>query len=147
MQSALIGFNLGQASELPQPPFRADLCLIANMVLTIQRKVQCVLWFSKFDSGIRVRREYRRVYGVKPPHHSQIHFWYKKFKETGSLLLARKPGRPSVSVQTVEAINEVYARSPRTSARSVAQRLGNVSHVTVNLPSGACRCQRGMALV
>ena len=102
------------------------------MVLTVQGKVQCVLWLAKFDSIIRVQREYRRVYGVKPPHHKQIYHWDKKLKETGSLLPAGRPGRPSVGPETVEAIREIFARSPSTSTRSVAQRLGNVCARTVN---------------
>ena len=106
--------------------------MIANMVLAVQRKVQCVLWLAKFESIVRVQRQYRRVYGVNPPDQIQIRRWDKKLKETGSLLRAPNPGRPSVSVETAEAIGEVYARSPSTSTRSVAQRLGNVSHMTVN---------------
>ena len=102
------------------------------MVLAVQRKVQCVLWLAKFESIVRVQRQYRRVYGVNPPDQIQIRRWDKKLKETGSLLRAPNPGRPSVSVETAEAIGEVYARSPSTSTRSVAQRLGNVSHMTVN---------------
>ena len=90
---------------------------------SVQRKVQCVLWFAKLERMISVQREYQRMFGEKPPHHSMIHRWDRQFKVTGSLLKKIHCG-PSVSDTSVDDIREQYTRSPTTSVRSCARRLG-----------------------
>ncbi|XP_021913745.1 uncharacterized protein LOC110826920 [Zootermopsis nevadensis] len=86
-------------------------------MITVQRKVQCVLWLAKFESVTLVRREYRSVFNEEPPHENNIRRWDKQLKETGSLLKQSRPGRPSVSNDTIEAVRASYLRSPKKSVR------------------------------
>jgi hypothetical protein len=50
--------------------------------------VQCVLWYERFQSATRVKREYQRVYKVHPnatPSKQSIKNWHTKFKENGNV--------------------------------------------------------------
>ncbi|KDR22379.1 hypothetical protein L798_02470 [Zootermopsis nevadensis] len=100
-------------------------------MITVQRKVQCVLWLAKFESVTLVRREYRSVFNEEPPHENNIRRWDKQLKETGSLLKQSRPGRPSVSNDTIEAVRASYLRSPKKSVRKCSVELG-VSKTTVH---------------
>lgn len=98
---------------------------------TLPRKIQCVLWFSKFESVIAEQREYRRVYNEKPPRREYIYRWCKKFRETGSLLNKNQTGRPKIGDDTVENIRNSFTRSPIKSVRQCGREL-NVSKSTVH---------------
>lgn len=91
---------------------------------TVQKKVQCVLWLAKLESVTLVRREYRRVFNEEPPHENNIRRWDRQLKETGSLLDAKRSGRPSLGNEFVEAIKESYLQNPTKSVRTCAQQLG-----------------------
>jgi hypothetical protein len=93
-------------------------------MLPVERKVQCVLWLTKFESVTRVRREYHRVFNEEPPHENNIRRWDKQLKETGSLLDKKHSGRPSVSDNMVEAIRTNFFHSPRKSVHKCARELG-----------------------
>ncbi|GBN56567.1 hypothetical protein AVEN_93054-1 [Araneus ventricosus] len=91
---------------------------------TVQRKVQCALWLAKFDSVLRIQREYRRVYNEEPPHRNKIHRWDKQFRDSGSLLNKPRSGRPSVSDESIQVILDRYLRSPKKSMLECARELG-----------------------
>jgi hypothetical protein len=61
----------GQAvarATCPRRLSQSDLDKMAK----VQRKVQCVLWFAKFESVTPVRREYRRVFNKEPPYENRF---------------------------------------------------------------------------
>ena len=97
---------------------------ISDMMWTVQRKVQCVLWLAKFESVTCVQREYHRVYREQLSHRNNINWWDKQLKETGSLLNKKCSGRPSVSDESVEAIRNSYLRSTEKLVSTCAQELG-----------------------
>jgi hypothetical protein len=49
--------------------------------VTVQRKVQCVLWLAKFESVTQVRCDYCHLFNEKPPHESNIRHWERQLKE------------------------------------------------------------------
>jgi hypothetical protein len=98
---------------------------------TVQRKVQCVLWLAKFEFLTQVRREYRRVFNEEPPHENSIRRWDRQLKDAGSLLDKQRPGRPSVSDESVENIRNSFIRSPKKSVCKCSRELG-LSKTTVH---------------
>ncbi|GFT41569.1 DUF4817 domain-containing protein [Nephila pilipes] len=80
---------------------------------TVQRKVQCVLWLTKFESVTKVQCDYRRVYKEKLQLRNNIIRWVKQLKDTGSLLDKPRSGRPLVNDKSVEAIRKRYLKSPK----------------------------------
>lgn len=90
----------------------------------LQKKVQCVLWFEKFESVIRVQREYRNFYNEQPPHRNNIRRWCKKFKDTGSVQDKKRSGRPPIRNESVELIHDSVIQSPKKSVRRRSLQLG-----------------------
>lgn len=80
--------------------------LVSANMLTGQHKAFCVLRFSKCESIIAVKRDFRRRYGIDAPTTQSIRRWYKQFEETGCLCKGKSTGRPSVSDDNVERIRE-----------------------------------------
>lgn len=91
---------------------------------TPQEKAQCVIWFIQSSSVITVQRNYRREYGGVAPTNKTILNWYNQFRETGSVLKGKSPGRPSVSEQNVERIRTSCTRSPKKSLARRSLELG-----------------------
>lgn len=71
---------------------------------TPQQKAQCVIWLIETNSVVTVQRNFRRSYGVDPPTNKTIRQWLSAFKETGSVLKQKSPGRPRVSEENVDRI-------------------------------------------
>jgi len=59
------------------------------LMLTIQQKAQCVLWYHEFKSPTSVQRKFRSEFGEDRPHTNSIKRWFKKFMETGRTLGAK----------------------------------------------------------
>jgi hypothetical protein len=63
----------------------------------VTKSTQSVLWYGRFQSAIRVKREYQRVYNVHPnasPSKQNIKNWHTKFKENGNFGRKNGAGRP-----------------------------------------------------
>ena len=86
-------------------------------MLTIQQKVQCVLWSHKLKSSTAAQRNFRNEFEQDPPHSNNIKRWLKNFMETGSILDCKRLGRPSIDEKTVVAVLVAFHRSPRKSIR------------------------------
>lgn len=91
---------------------------------TPQQKAQCVIWLVETKSVTTVQRNFRREYGGSAPDPKSIRSWLKQFKETGSVLKGKRPGRPSVSAENVERIRASCQRSPKTSLMRRSLQLG-----------------------
>ncbi|GFW09318.1 hypothetical protein TNCV_4276461 [Trichonephila clavipes] len=50
-----------------------------------QQKVQCVLWFTEFQSVTHVQRRVRTEWNVDPRISKSIHQWDRTLEETGTL--------------------------------------------------------------
>ena len=68
-----------------------------HKMTTAQEKAQCVSWFIETKSDVQTQRNYRSKYGRDPPSRPSIRLWHKKFMETGTVLDARRSGRPRTS--------------------------------------------------
>jgi len=99
-----------------------DKLVSANM-LTGQHKAFCVLRFSKCESMITVKRDFRRRYGIDAPTTQSIRQWYKQFEETGCLCKGKSTGWPRVSDDNVERIRESFVGSPRKSTNRASREL------------------------
>lgn len=94
------------------------------MMATPQQKAQCVIWLIETKSVVTVQRNFRRNYGVNPPSDKTIRQWFSAFKETGSVLKQKSPGRPSVSQEKVDRIRASCLRSPKKSLTRRSLELG-----------------------
>jgi hypothetical protein len=92
-----------------------------KMAVSPQEKTTSVMWYWETKSIIQVQRRYRRDYGEKAPGRQSIKRWFKPFQETGSVLLKKGAGRPSVDADTVEMIHEAVHRSPSKSTSRVCR--------------------------
>lgn len=90
---------------------------------TSERKAFCVLQFAKSDSVIAVQRAFRLKFKCDPPCDRNIRRWYRQFETTGCLCKGKSPGRPKVSVENVERVEESYRRSPQKSVRKASHEL------------------------
>lgn len=88
-------------------------------MFSVKEKAQCVLWHAELKSIILVQRAFRRTHEKEPPHENNIRRWFNQFKETGSVLKQKSPGRPPVSDENVERIRQSAVRSPK---KSIARR-------------------------
>jgi len=50
--------------------------------------------------------------------------WYRQFRNTGSLLKRKNPGRPSVTVETINAVRQCFERTSHQSVRNASRELG-----------------------
>jgi transposase len=90
----------------------------------VQEKAKCVLWFFETKSVIKTQRRFRTQYGKDPPSDNAIRRWLKQFKETGCVLHRKGAGRPSISQEDVDRIQEAFSESPQKSTRQAALQLG-----------------------
>jgi hypothetical protein len=73
-------------------------------MFSLQQKAQCVLWYERFQSAIRVNREYQCVYHVHPnasPSKQNIKKWHTKFNENGNVGQKKGAGRPRTNPANV----------------------------------------------
>ncbi|GBM88624.1 hypothetical protein AVEN_207120-1 [Araneus ventricosus] len=73
---------------------------------TVQEKAMCVLWFFETKSVITTQRRFRTTYKKDPPSDNSIRRWLTQFQETGSVLHRKGAGRPNVSQENVDRIQE-----------------------------------------
>ena len=92
-------------------------------MLTIQQKVQSILWYHKLKLPTAVQRKFRNEFGKDPPHTNSIKRWFKNFMETGSILARKRSGRPSIDEETVVAVRVAFHRSPTKSIRVASNEL------------------------
>lgn len=94
-------------------------------MLTVQQKAQCVLWLQEFKSATLVRRELRRVYGIKKgPALTSITNWRVRFLETGSINDRPRSGRPSTHEEHIELVRQAFKDDPSLSVRKASVKLG-----------------------
>uniref|UniRef100_A0A1B6EKB9 DUF4817 domain-containing protein n=1 Tax=Cuerna arida TaxID=1464854 RepID=A0A1B6EKB9_9HEMI len=91
---------------------------------TPQQKAQCVIWLVETNSVTTVQRYFRREYGGNVPDPKSIRKWLQQFKETGSVLKGKSPGRPTVSAENVERIRASCSCSPKKSLVRRSLQLG-----------------------
>ncbi|KAG8325305.1 hypothetical protein J6590_071097 [Homalodisca vitripennis] len=91
---------------------------------TPQQKAQCVIWLVETNSVTTVQRYFRREYGGNVPDPKSIRKWIQQFKDTGSVLKGKSPGRPTVSAENVERIRASCCRSPKKSLVRRSLELG-----------------------
>ena len=92
-------------------------------MLTIEQKVQCVLWYHKLKSPTAVQSKFRNEFGQDPPYTDNIKRWFKNFMETGSILNRKRSGRPSIDEETVNVVYVAFHRKPRKSIRVASNEL------------------------
>ena len=92
-------------------------------MLTIQQKVQCILWYHKLKSPTAVQRKFRNEFGKDVTHTNSIKRWFKNFMETSSILDSKRSGRPSIDKETVDAVRVAFHRSPRKSIHVASYEL------------------------
>ncbi|GBN79769.1 hypothetical protein AVEN_56597-1 [Araneus ventricosus] len=87
-------------------------------------------YFKNADSIIETQRLFRRHFGVsrhgKIPDRKTISLWVANFRETGSCLKRKSPGRPRHvrTLENVAAARDAVTKSPRRSACKQASALG-----------------------
>ena len=72
--------------------------------------------YHKLKSPTAVQCKFRHEFGQDPPHTNSMKRWFKNFMETGSILDHKRLGRPSIDVETVDAVCVAFHCSPRKSA-------------------------------
>jgi hypothetical protein len=75
---------------------------------TVQRKVQTVLWYAKFEFIIRVQREFRSDYGLRPSENKSIRRWYGQFRESDSMEKRHSTGRYGRSYENVDRLRHPF---------------------------------------
>lgn len=90
---------------------------------TPQQMAQCVEWFIETKSDTQVQRKFRTHYRATPPSRPTIRAWYRRFKETGSVLKRTSSGRPSTSDADVARVQQAFIRSPSKSIRCASRQL------------------------
>ena len=131
----MLHMHCGRGLSLDRPPAhtRCHCCTDSRhvthraMAPTKKQKAACVIWYAKWDSIVKVRREYARVYNVykkNAPGHKSILRWFRKFQETGSVEARPKSGRRHTSRGQIRKIKDKFERSPKTSMRRAALQLG-----------------------
>jgi transposase-like protein len=91
---------------------------------SVQEKAMCVLWFFEMKSVVKTQRRYATQYGKDPPSDNAIRRWLKQFQETGSVLHRKGAGRPSISQEDVDRIQEAISESPQKSIIRASLQLG-----------------------
>lgn len=105
------------------------------MVWSIQEKTYAVEKYFKYESFVRVQRDFRTHFGYRNvPGKKIIHLWVKKFREYGTIynLNSKNENRPthsgrpkSVRIQAnIDQVRESVGRSPKKSLRRRSQELG-----------------------
>ena len=95
-------------------------------MLTIQQKVQCVLWYYKLKSPTAVQRKFRNEFGQDPPHTNSIKKWFKNLCYTHSinnLFINVCPTR-SFAIQNTAGLHKIF--KPSLNAVSVRRVLSKL---------------------
>ena len=106
------------------------------MAFIVNKKAFCVLKFAKTESILTVQRRFRIMYHTEPPTDKTIREWYTKVQQSSCLCAAKRTGRPGLSAETVERVQETFVRSPQKSPRvhiSSTCRIGQKLGVSLSL--------------
>jgi len=99
--------------------------------LTVQERTQIAARYEVWNSVVGVQRWWRTAKGRNATiHQKTIKNCHSKLLTTGSVMAARRSGRPSTSrsKENVASVREVYTRSPRKSTRQAAHESGLSRH-------------------
>jgi transposase len=82
-------------------------------MVTVEENAMHVLWSFETNSVIKTQRRYRTQYGKDPLSDNAIRRWLKQFQETGTVLHRKGTGRPSISQEVVDRIQEAFPLNPQ----------------------------------
>ena len=85
--------------------------LLVSKMASMKEKAQRVLWCHETKSPVSVQWKFRNEYAQPPPDVKIINAWYSKFVENVSVGELNRSGRPSVCVETVDAVREAFQRT------------------------------------
>jgi hypothetical protein len=83
---------------------------LQNMAWTGNKKVFCVLEFTKTESTVTVERRFQTIYHTEPPTDKTICEWYMKFQQSGCMRAAKQTGWPGPSAETLKHVPEMSFR-------------------------------------
>ena len=63
------------------------------------------------------------MYHIEPRMDKTNLEWYMKFQQSGCLCAAKRTGRPGLSAETVESVQETFVRSPQKSTHRASREL------------------------
>jgi transposase len=94
--------------------------------LSLEKRIEIVLLYAKFENFEEVRRQFQKRFNSKPPSFSAIRDLVKKFKETGSVHDKIRPGRNRtvVTQQAVQTVSETLSENQNLSVRMGALKIG-----------------------
>ena len=93
-------------------------------MLTIEERTALVYARLRGMTYEEVRKEFSRKFRKPGPTRLAIKTLVNKFKRTGSVHDEERPGRPAVTEETVQSIQDAITRSPTASTRRVSRELG-----------------------
>jgi hypothetical protein len=105
---------------------------------SVKEKAQGAFWFYEMKSPLVVQRNFRHEYGRQPPDVKSIAGWYAEVKETGNVSDRKRPGRPSVSEETVDAVRDAFQRSQRKSPHRASHELCMPQSTVVKMLRNGC---------
>ena len=97
---------------------------------TDAERAQCVIWISEGYGATDVQRLFRNEYNRHPPARSTIRQWREDYQTRGSHAHRGGNGRPRISNEVRNQIQELFNNDPTISLRAVAAQTG-VAHATV----------------
>ena len=97
---------------------------------TDAERAQCVIWISEGYGATEVQRLFQNAYDRHPPARSTIRQWREDYQTRGSHAHRGENGRPRISNEVRNQIQEIFNNDPRISLRAVAAQTG-VAHATV----------------
>ena len=83
-----------------------------------------VAQMHELNSVDRVRRWFYRTYRRAPPSRPSIRSWVRRFSTTGSVAHRNRSGRPRISQDITERVQELFESNPGTSIRAGAAVVG-----------------------
>jgi len=101
-----------------------------NISYTDQQKAQCVIWKAQGHGGTAIQRKFFTKYRITAPSRRIINVWYQSYIDRGSHAHRGGDGRPTISVEKQNQIEEMFKANPRRSLREVGGVVG-VHHTTV----------------
>lgn len=95
-----------------------------HTMYTIEERIEIVAARLRGQSYEEVRNRFERKFRKPAPTRGNIQILVNKFMRTGSVRDEPRTGRPSISVESVEAIQNAIERSPQASTRRLSRELG-----------------------
>lgn len=94
--------------------------------LSLEQKIQIVLWQAEFKNNNEVRRQFQKLYNTDPPRSETITAIMQRFRETGSVQELPRSGRPvtTTSAEAVANVERLVSNRPETSVRRGSTETG-----------------------